>query len=381
MKHKILIEVSTVVPIKGYYIPGIGQATKSLVSALNALHDLPYDIELYARGHHAVNFDFYGWTFKHHVNPIPVRCLEWNPSVEPFLRYRLLNYDLFHLTNNYYHVAKGEPFLATIHDCTDMDERFSGDLKPSERQAIAQRLQHMADDSKAIVTVSNSSKAEIVHYFGVKPEKVFVNHLGIDRTVFRELDTLTVKTVLDKFHIHHPFFFACSCDRPRKNLVTALRAFKKFCTGGSDHIFVIAWKNPTADIRSEFAKEINDGKIVFLPFLTDEELIAFYNAASMSVYVSRKEGFGLPILESFACSTPVMTCSNSSIPEVGQDAAIYVGEDQVDEMVDVMKLFEAGHYDLEDFKAKKEKVLQQFSWEHTAQRCLRIYDHLFAHYL
>ena len=66
---------------------------------------------------------------------------------------------------------------------------------------------------------------------------------------------------------------------------------------------------------------------------------------------------------------------------MGLDEAIYVGEEQVDEMVEGMKLFEAGHYDLEDFNAKKEKVLQQFSWEHTAQRCLRIYDHLFAHYL
>jgi len=381
MKPKILIEVSTVIPIKGYYIPGIGQATKSLVSALDVLQDIPYDIELYARGHHAVGFNFYGWKFKHHVNPIPVRCLEWNRSIEPFMRQRLLDYDLFHLTNNYYNVANGEPFIATIHDCTDMDERFCSDVESIERQNIVRKLQHMVDDSKAIVTVSNFSKADIVHYFGVTPEKVFVNHLGIDRTVFRELDSQTVKAVLDKFNIHHPFFFACSCDRPRKNLVNALRAFKKYLAGGSNHIFVIAWRNPTSEIRNEFVNEINDGKVVFLPFLTDEELVAFYNAASLFIYVSRKEGFGLPILESFACSTPVMTCYNSSIPEVGQDAAIYVGEDHIDEMVDVMKMFDRGRYNMEEFMEKKEKILQQFSWDNTAKRCLSIYNHIFANNL
>ena len=94
----------------------------------------------------------------------------------------------------------------------------------------------------------------------------------------------------------------------------------------------------------------------------------------MSVYVSRKEGFGMPILESFACKTPVMTCRNSSLIEVGQDAAIYVGEDSVDEMVDVMKLFESDTYTFGKFEELSEKVLNQFSWDATARRCLDIYD-------
>ena len=82
----------------------------------------------------------------------------------------------------------------------------------------------------------------------------------------------------------------------------------------------------------------------------------------------------MPILESFACGTPVMTCRNSSLPEVGQDAAIYVGEDGIDEMVDVMRMYESASYDIGLFQTKSEAVLNQFSWDNTAKRCIEVYD-------
>lgn len=374
MKNTILVEVATVIPIKNYYLPGVGSATKALISALNEISDIPYNIELYAKGRMALNFDFYGWKFKHHVIPVPTRLLDLNQKIEPFLRSKMCKYDIFHVTNNYFNVGKEESFIATIHDCTDLDKRWSVDVKEEDRKLIISKFQHMASASRIIVTVSNYTKTDIVHYFGVDPDKVIVNHLGIDRHRFHLVSPVEIKTTLSKYKIFTPYFFACSCNRPRKNLVTALRAFKKFLTIDPQHIFVVAWKNPPSEIVNEFAYEINNHKIIFIPFLTERELVVFYNGASLSIYVSRKEGFGLPILESFACGTPVMTCWNSSIPEVGQDAAIYVGEDNIDEMVDVMKMFEKSTFDHCGFIERSEKVLKQFTWHETAKRCLGVYD-------
>lgn len=370
MKKTVLINVTNTMPEKdprwGGYVTGIGQAAKSLVDALSRIEDNPYNIELFASGKRSLFFDFYGWKFKHH-RLVPDRF-------GTILRPLLWKYSLFHLPEHIFNVARSEPYIVTIHDCTDMDPQFSMDMDPQNRTYVLRKYQEMADKSRKIVTDSISSKEEIIKFLGINPDKIVVNYLGIDRNRFAKLSQKQVKQVLDKYDIMHPYFFACSCNRPRKNLVTALRAYKKFLTYNPNHIFVVAWSNPFHSIKEEFAKEIKEGKIVFLPFLSDEELVAFYNGASLSIYVSRKEGFGMPILESFSCGTPVMTCRNSSLLEVGQDAAIYVGEDAVDEMVDVMKLFESHSYNLNPFEKLSEKVLSQFSWDATAKRCLKIYD-------
>lgn len=379
---KVLIDVTPIMPGSksghvGNYVSGIGQAAIALLNALNNLDALPYDIELYASSFRARKYDFSKWKFKVHKFPIPSRFSNMYPKIEPFLRSLSCRYDLFHVVTNYANVGVREPFIVTIHDCTDMDVAISPDLTDQERASYIKKYQNVTVASRAIVTDSEFSKSEIVKYFNVNPDKVIVNYLGIDRNKFSVLPKTQVVDVLAKYGIMQPYFFACSCSRPRKNLVTALRAFKKFLTFKPEHIFVVAWSNPFPELLQEFAKEIDDGKIRFLPFLTDEEIVALYNGASISVYVSRKEGFGMPILESFACGTPCMTCRNSSLPEVGQDAAIYVGEDNVDEMVDVMKMFESSSYDMQSFENKANIVMNQFSWENTAKRCLDIYKNSF----
>ncbi|MBQ9231422.1 MAG: glycosyltransferase family 4 protein [Prevotella sp.] len=376
---KILIDVSSAMPgggIMGNYVSGIGQATIGLVDAFNEMQEIPYEIELYASGFQQRNFDFSRWKYKGHKIPVPIKISNRYPFFEASLRKLFASCDLYHITTNYAATYGNEPFIVTIHDCTDMDKANSSDISDSNREIYLKNYQRVTQASKAIVTVSEFSKSEILKYFDVDSDKVIVNYSGVNRNKFKKVSDEVVSEVLKTYKLESPFFFACSCNRPRKNLITALRAFKQFLTFEPEHIFVAAWANPTQEIRSEFAKEISDGKILFLPFLSDEEIVALYNAASLSIYVSRKEGFGFPILESFACGTPIMTCRNSSLPEVGQDVAIYVGEDNVDEMVDVMRMFEKGSYDTSLFIRKSENVLSRFTWENTAKRWLTIYSNI-----
>ena len=262
MKKTVLINVTNTIPIRGVfgdYISGIGQATKALVSALNELEGIPYNLELYATGIHSYKFDFYGWNFKHHSLPMPLsgklrQILGRHP--DSILRPKLYKYDLFHITESYFDIGPKEPFIVTIHDCTDMDKQYSEDVDENTRERLQKRYQEMASLSKSIVTDSLFSKAEIVKFFNVPPEKVFVNYLGINKERFKILPEDKVLRVLQKFNIDSPYFFACSCNRPRKNLITALRAYKKFYTNRTNHIFVIAWSNPPQCIKDEFAVDI-----------------------------------------------------------------------------------------------------------------------------
>ena len=139
------------------------------------------------------------------------------------------------------------------------------------------------------------------------------------------------------------------------------------------------WSNPPQDILQTYAKEISDLKIVFLKYVSDEYLRSLYNGATLTMYPSRSEGFGFPILESFACGTPVMTCRNSCLQEIGRDVALYVGEDNVDEMVDVMKYFEKNLFNMELFKKLVMKRWKKMYLIHGLKKYMKIHGARFLY--
>lgn len=116
--------------------------------------------------------------------------------------------------------------------------------------------------------------------------------------------------------------------------------------------------------------------IIFLKYISDKDLVSVYNGATATFFPTRYEGFGFPILESFACNTPVVTCRNTSLPEVGGNIALYTDEDGVDEMSYYMELFENENFDLHLFREQAKNYIKRFSWENTALQYVELYKSL-----
>ena len=367
MKKKVLIDVTSTVPRKNSYVSGIGKSTYWLINAINSLpqNEIPFDIELCSIGLKSLRFDFYNWRFKHHVIPVPQSLRIGHINAPCLWRNLFLSYNLFHQPAIYDYFFNKEKVVSTFHDL-DIYEKTDNEL-------IRILHEKTANKCNGIVCCSEFSKKELVRKLGIAPEKISVIYWGCDRELFRIKSKEEIDKVLMKYCIKQPFFFACSCSNPRKNIESALAAFKKFLINNPKHIFVIAWGNPRKELLEKYKYEIEHGKIVFLPFINDDDLVSLYNAASMSIYVTRKEGFGFPILESFACGTPIMTCRNSCLEEVGKDAAIYVGEDDIDQMASIMMSFERLEYDYETFRKKSNTVLASFSWEKCACEYIDFY--------
>ena len=114
----------------------------------------------------------------------------------------------------------------------------------------------------------------------------------------------------------------------------------------------------------------------FLKYISDKDLVSVYNGATATFFPTRYEGFGFPILESFACNTPVVTCRNTSLPEVGGNIALYTDEDGVDEMSYYMELFENENFDLHLFREQAKNYIKRFSWENTALQYVELYKSL-----
>jgi glycosyltransferase involved in cell wall biosynthesis len=113
-----------------------------------------------------------------------------------------------------------------------------------------------------------------------------------------------------------------------------------------------------------------------LPWLDIEELELLYNSASVLLYTSLYEGFGIPILDAFACGLPVLTSNVSSMPEVGGEAALYVDPYNAQDIKKKLKLL-INDQDLRREKIKKglERV-KQFSWEKAARETAEVYRRL-----
>lgn len=351
------------------YNSGVGRSTQKLLNALNNVDTIPFDIKVYVNGLGSLNFDFFNWKFKKIKFPIPSNIGNEITKLEPYWRTHFVKHDLLHIPHNIDVVCPGENYVVTLHDVIAYDNaRNSGD------SITVERWERMARNARAIMTCSDYSKSEIVNKLNVPSDRVHVVYWGTSDDIFYINDESQTKERLNSLGISMPYFVSISCAHPRKNIRTLLKAYREFAKSNPEHNLVLVWGGFPDDLNKEYFQEISDGKIKILDYVTDEDLRALYNGASCTMFPTLSEGFGFPILESFACNTPVMTCKNTCLPEVGQNAAIYVGEYAIDEMVDVMKMFENNSYDHSTFEVRAKKILEKFSWSNTAKEYIEFYQ-------
>jgi glycosyltransferase involved in cell wall biosynthesis len=124
---------------------------------------------------------------------------------------------------------------------------------------------------------------------------------------------------------------------------------------------------------------VNDA-ISFPGFIASDELPSWYRAATIFIYPSRFEGFGLPVLEAMACGTPVITSTESSLPEVAGDATLLVGPDDVPAMADAMARLLGEPELAAELSARGLRQAAQFSWARTARETAQVYLEALGHY-
>lgn len=366
---KLLIKASGITsPRWRGYNSGVGRSTFMLLEALAKKKNIPFDIEVYVNGLSSIGFDFYNWPFKHSSFPIPERFGCKNTKLEPFFRSHFMKNDLLHIPHNIDTIAKNERYVVTLHDIIAYDNAIK-----YNNQIVIKQWRKMSTEAVGIMTCSNFSKSEIVNKLNIDSELVSVVYWGASTDKFYKENQEITKSRLLKLGIDFPYFVSVSCAHPRKNIRMLLKAYRQFIASNPEHRLVLVWGNVPSDILSEYAKEIKDKKLIFLDYISDDALRSLYTGATATMFPTRNEGFGFPILESFACGTPIMTCRNSCIPEVGKDVALYVGEDNIDEMTDIMKLFEYGAYDYNTFIKQSENLIKEFSWANTADHYIDFY--------
>jgi glycosyltransferase involved in cell wall biosynthesis len=177
-----------------------------------------------------------------------------------------------------------------------------------------------------VVTISEHSREEIRRYYGALRNSIHVAHLAGDSCFGLSPDELG-KEVIVRLGIKLPYILAVGNLQPRKNLKRLIQATAQLKERGIDPFqLVIAGKAQwrESDVSAEIKRLGLERDVCFLGYVPDDVLTLLYSHASVFVYPSLYEGFGLPVLEAMACGAPVVTSDCTAIPEVSGAAALLV---------------------------------------------------------
>ena len=371
MKQKrICIDINSITPlfVRGF-VSGVGGTTFELVNALSEMKDeLPFEIVLYSQNMKGIGGRNLNLPFKNKHLYLPHRE-KYNEFLGKYpVREIFTRYDLLHIPHNLEYVYHPEKTLVTLHDV--LFYAFPDELTVGKEKG--EKIKKLAGNCKAIVTCSESSKRDIQQYLNIKEEKITVIPWGVSTAVFYPENPEKIKLFKEKKGIKSPYFIMVSCNIGRKNTISLLKAYRLYLENKGNYELALVWKNPPPYILLEYDNEIKSGKVHFVDSLDTNDLRTAYSGAVCSFFPSKYEGFGLPILESMACGTPVVTCNNSSLFEVGQDMALYTEPEDAERMSEYMFDFENNN-----LKISRDDLLEhvkRYNWKDTAKKYVEFYQ-------
>lgn len=263
--------------------------------------------------------------------------------------------------------------VITIHDLIPL-------ILPEYRHSPISRLytalvSRAARKASAIIADSQNTKNDIVRLLRLPGERVRVVGLGVDSFLGPMAHYEAMEALRQRYPLPDNFVLYMGGFDPRKNLGTLLCAMSILKRRGQRVAVVLAGAEKEAiSTLGSLAETLGlTDQVIFLGMVPEEDKPALYSAASVFVYPSRYEGFGLPPLEAMACGTPVIASNAASLPEVVGDAGLLVGP------LDSEALAEAIGTVLEDQELRARlgelgiERAKGFRWEETARRTLEVY--------
>jgi glycosyltransferase involved in cell wall biosynthesis len=260
----------------------------------------------------------------------------------------------------------GSRVVVTVHDAIPLIYRDDYLRSAAHRAffAFQMRLSRRAD---ALITVSETSKRDLVRIGRFPDTKIVVIGEGVDRDF--------LSSAPEPSQANAPYLLAMGAGEPRKNVARVIEGFRLVADRIDHRLLLVGapWRGRRVSLPPALAGRVED-----LGGVTNAQLRELYRGAAAFVYPSLYEGFGLPVLEAMACGTPVITSRAGSLEEIAGDAALYVdpqeasaiGSAILDVLADPVRrsmLVAAGH-----------ARVRLFSWDTAARQTIAVYERVVA---
>ena len=283
--------------------------------------------------------------------------------------------ELFHATEHLLPPLHDVPTVLTVHDM--IFKLFREHQKPLNYWYLNATMPLYCRRADAIITVSRSSKRDIVAHYGLDPAKITVVYEAA-APEFRPAAPAELEAVRRRYGLPERFAIHVGTIEPRKNLGRLIEALQRLRDRGLVVPLVVV--GARGWLYDEFFRRLGELDIredVYFPgFVPTADLPLLYGAATVALVPSVYEGFGLPVLEAMACGTPVVSSDRSSLPELGGDAVHYFDPYDVEEMAAAIQEVWT---DAERRREMRERGLARaarFSWEQAARETLAVYERL-----
>ena len=273
--------------------------------------------------------------------------------------------DIYHLT--YFMrmpMVRARRLIATHHDCTH--ERFP-QLFPDVKKIMWAR-KNMFPKMDAIICVSQSGQKDLVNFYGVDPAKIRVIYHGVSPLTRSPEDAKSLRRRMRREYLLYVGM------RPSfKNFNGLLRAFYETGLKDSMDLLVVGGTPFTADENNLIGKWKMSDSVILLPRVSDGLLAEAYAGATLLVYPSLSEGFGMPPLEAMMMGCPVLATNRPSVPEICHDAPFYF--DPGDQESFNSALLQAVHDSDRRRQAveRGRQVAAQYNWEKCGEQTLALY--------
>ncbi|MCX6812400.1 MAG: glycosyltransferase family 1 protein [Candidatus Berkelbacteria bacterium] len=302
-------------------------------------------------------------------------------------------YDLVHFMSFNHPILYRRPFVVTIHDLTTFGYLH---LESFLRTAFFRRvMKSAAEKSKKIITISRTSKKEILENFDIPAAKIAVTLLAVDEKYLRvgKLEPNDRRRLGDKFKSEYgiggDYLLYTGMWKRHKNLKHLIRAFQEVknqkskikMAEGIQLILVGKIDHDEPEVIKEIERINNhsidrtksDDPVLPVGFVDENLLPAAYAGALAYVTASLNEGFGLPPLEAIACGTPAVVSKLSTFPEILGDAALFFNPLDVDDMAKKMGEIISSSKLRSDLRQLGLAQIKKYSWQKTAKETLEVY--------
>ncbi|ERF78948.1 glycosyltransferase family 4 protein [Gallibacterium anatis] len=247
------------------------------------------------------------------------------------------------------------PYVLTIHDINHIDrDENSSVLKKIYYRTILSKLVRNAE---LVFTVSNFSKERIIDYFHKDSNKVIVVGNGVSDEFSPDGK---------KFNLGTPYILCVSNRKKHKNEDGLLKAFSM--ANIPYNVKLIFTGEETIELKKLITRLNLLDRVIFIGKVSNEILADLYRGAFISIFPSFYEGFGLPIVESFSCGTPIITSNITSMAEVAEDGALLVDPNDVDNISEAIEKLFNDNILYRVLSEKGLEIAQKYTWENTIDK-------------
>lgn len=284
-------------------------------------------------------------------------------------------------------LRKKYPTVVTIHDVIPLIfvDHYPVGIK-GKINLFRQRL--ALKGCKQIITDSDTSKKDISKYLSISPNNVSTIYLAVNKA-FKSLPDRQILFVKRVYKLPDRFLLYVGDANWVKNLPFLIEGFSQITKkpGLEDVKLVLVGKVFLKNVDNinhpelESLKRVNrligqanlQDKVIKIGNLSQDDLVGFYNLATVYIQPSFYEGFGLPVLEAFACGTPVVCSNKGSLPEVGGNAALYFDPANPDQFIAIISDLLANGASLNKLSRLGLKRAEKFSWEKAIEETKQVY--------